>query len=171
MNYSSLKYDRRVISGSLKKQKSGLRLKNQISKVTPISAQKIAGFRLTNRIPFDIFSFYHLFRPPQWAARWAPPPPPPPRKCSSCRTHTLRHTFHTLGCEPVTPSGTHAPAVASHFERPELGGRGEKRIVGRAMGLNSPEPNLGPRTCTSWTTVPIRGDYFGDVSSWEGEVV
>ena len=39
------------------------------------------------------------------------------------------------------------------------------------MGLNSPEPNLGPRTCTSWTTVPIRGDYFGDVSSWEGEVV
>ena len=40
-----------------------------------------------------------------------------------------------------------------------------------AMGLNSPEPNLGPRTCTSWTTVPIRGDYFGDVSSWEGEVV
>ena len=61
--------------------------------------------------------------------------------------------------------------MASHFERPELGGRGEKRIVGRAMGLNSPEPNLGPRTCTSWTTVPIRGDYFGDVSSWEGEVV
>ena len=83
---------------------------------------------------------------------------------------TPLHTSHTLGCEPVTPSATHAPAVASHSERPKLGGRGEKRIVGRAMGLNSPEPNPGPRTCTSWFPVPVRGDYFGDVSIWEGEV-
>ena len=97
--------------------------------------------------PKDAFStlsdFYHLFRPPQWAVRWAPPPPPPPRKCSSSRTHTTAHLAHTRVWASHTLSHTRASRGES-LRATQAGRQGRETHCGTCDGPKQPRAKSRP---------------------------
>ena len=92
---------------------------------------------------FWIVRFYHLFRLPRWAVRWAPPPPPPPRKCSSSRTHTTAHLAHTRVWASHTLSHTRASRGES-LRAPQAGRQGRETHCGTCDGPKQPRAKSRP---------------------------